>query len=81
MEIKVATPKVTRYITLHGLKLRWGKAKLLFETDPRHPSLRTELLEPKDEMIFSFRIDKKYRALFMVKNSIAFVFRVTNHYK
>jgi len=81
MEIKIATPKVTRYIILHRLESKWKKSKILFEKNPRYPSLHTELLEPKDEMIFSFRLDKKYRALFMVKNSVAFVFRVTNHYR
>jgi hypothetical protein len=30
-----------------------------------HSSLNTELLEPKHRLIYSFRIDKKYRALFI----------------
>ena len=81
MEIKVVTAKVFRYINSHGLSKKWQKAVLLFESDIRHPSLHTELLEPREEMVFSFRIDRKYRALFMVKNNIAYVFRVTNHYK
>ena len=81
MEIKIATPKVERYIVLHNLQSKWKKCKILFIQNPKHPSLHTELLEPKDEMIFSFRLDKKYRALFMIKNSVAFVFRITNHYR
>jgi hypothetical protein len=35
------------YIQRHGLSKRWEKAKTLFENDPSHPSLNTELLEPK----------------------------------
>ena len=81
MEIKVVTPKINRYIALHGLQSKWLKCVNLFKNNPKHPSLRTELLEPKEEMIFSFRLDRKYRALFVVKNSVAFVFRITNHYK
>lgn len=81
MELKIVTPKVRRYIILHGLQSKWGKCEALFVKNPKHPSLHTELLEPKEEMIFSFRLDKKYRALFMIKNSVALVFRITNHYR
>jgi len=81
MEIKIVTPKVRRYITRHGLQSKWKKCEALFMQNPKHPSLHTELLEPREEMIFSFRLDKKYRVLFMIKNSTAFVFRITNHYR
>ena len=81
MEIKIATPKVARYIKAHKLDNKWKKAIALFKSNIRHRSLNTELMEPKEEMIYSFRIDRKYRALFMVKNNIAFVFRITNHYR
>ena len=46
--------------------------KLLLE-NPSHPSLNTELLEPKEQGIYSFRIDLRFRALFIFrpdKNSI-----------
>ena len=81
MEVKVVTPKVYRYLKTHIILNKWNKAVSLFESNVRHPSLHTELLEPKEEMVYSFRIDKKYRALFMINNNIAYVFRVTNHYK
>lgn len=81
MEIKVVSPKVYRYLDKHKLLSKWYKAVILFESNIKHPSLNTELLEPKNEMIYSFRVDKKYRALFVIKDNKAFVFRVTNHYK
>ena len=81
MEIKVVTPKVHGYLKTHSLLSKWDKAVCLFESNIKHPSLKTELMEPKEEMIYSFRIDRKYRALFMIKNNVAYVFRVTNHYK
>ncbi len=81
MEIEIVTLKVNVYIKKHLLINKWKKAIALFKTNFKHPSLNTELLEPKEEMIYSFRIDKKYRALFVIKNNTAFVFRVTNHYR
>jgi len=37
---------IEKYINNHGLSKKWEKAKQLFENDPSHPSLKTELLEP-----------------------------------
>lgn len=81
MEIKIVTPKVNVYLKKHSLGTKWRKAVKLFEHDIKYPSLQTELLEPKEEMIYSFRIDKKYRAIFVIKDNVAYVFRITNHYK
>ena len=81
MEVKVVTSKIYRYLEARSLRAKWDKAVSLFESNIRHPSLHTEILEPREEMIYSFRIDRKYRALFVVRNNIAYVFRVTNHYK
>ena len=71
-----------KYIDRYGFRKKWQKAKELFEKDPSHSSLHTELLEPKHRLIYSFRIDRKYRALFIVreKNSIE-VIAVTKHYR
>ncbi len=51
------------------------------ETNLRHPSLNTEILEPHHHGIYSFRIDKKYRALFFFDGELVEVFQITNHYK
>jgi hypothetical protein len=59
---------IKEYIQIHGFSKRWEKAKTIFKNDPSppsHPSLNTELLEPKHRLIYSFRIDRKYRALFI----------------
>lgn len=69
------------YLREHQLIKKWNKAKLLFEANIRHPSLRVELLEPSWYGICSFRIDRKYRALFFIRGAIAEVFAITNHYK
>ena len=54
-----------KYINEHGISKKWEKPKRLFESNPSHPSLDTEILEPRHRLIYSFRIDKKYRALFI----------------
>ena len=73
---------IKKYIKKHGLSKKWEKAKKLFEADPSHPSLNTELLEPKHHLIYSFRIDKKYRTLFisLPKDKIE-ILAVTKHYR
>ncbi len=71
-----------QYIKAHGLQKKWEKVKDLFETDPSHPSLGTELLEPKHRLIYAFRIDKKYRALFIfLPDNRVEIIAVTKHYR
>ena len=69
------------YLVLHGLIVQFKKCKVLFEQNIRHPSLHTELLEPRWRGIYSFRLDKKYRALFFITNGKVEVFQITSHYK
>jgi Txe/YoeB family toxin of Txe-Axe toxin-antitoxin module len=70
------------YIRKQGLTEKWQQVKHLFENDPSHPSLHTELLEPKQRLIYSFRIDKKYRAIFIVKGKdLIEIISITKHYR
>jgi Txe/YoeB family toxin of Txe-Axe toxin-antitoxin module len=71
-----------QYISRHGLENKWRKAKDLFENDPSHPSLHTELLEPKHRLIYSFRLDQKYRAIFVaLASNLVEVVAITKHYR
>jgi Txe/YoeB family toxin of Txe-Axe toxin-antitoxin module len=73
---------IREYIKKKGLLKKWHKAKSLFENNPSHPSLNTELLEPRHRGIYSFRIDIKYRALFICQSeSIVEIIAVTKHYR
>jgi Txe/YoeB family toxin of Txe-Axe toxin-antitoxin module len=73
---------IKKYLKKHGLSKKWEKAKKLFENDPSHPSLNTELLEPKHRLIYSFRIDKRYRALFIcLPEDKIEIIAVTKHYR
>jgi Txe/YoeB family toxin of Txe-Axe toxin-antitoxin module len=69
------------YLKVHGLVKKWLKAKTLFENNPFHASLNTELLEPKHRALYSFRLDKKHRALFIYLGDDVEVFAITNHYR
>jgi len=73
---------IEEYIKKHRLSKKWEKSKKLFKNNPSHPSFNTELLEPKHRLIYSFRIDRKYRALFisLPKDKIEIV-TVTKHYR
>ncbi len=82
MKIKQIRDDLEKYLKKHNLEKKYKKAKNLFEQDPFYPSLNTELLEPKDRLVYSFRLDKKYRAIFIYvdENTIEIVV-FTNHYK
>lgn len=70
------------YLTKRKLLKKWSKAVGLFESNPSHPSLNLELLEPHWRGIYSFRIDRKYRAsFFFAVPGVAEVVAITNHYK
>jgi|GEM_PF-1876327 Txe/YoeB family toxin of Txe-Axe toxin-antitoxin module len=59
-----------------------NKSIKLFSNNPNHPSLNVELLHPKKMGIYSFRVDRKTRALFFKhknKNVIEII-NITTHY-
>jgi len=82
MEIKELRDDLKKYLSKHNLEKKYQKAKKLFEQDPFYPSLNTELLEPKDRLIYSFRLDRKYRAIFIyLEEDVIEIITLTNHYK
>ena len=82
MQIKPLRDDLQSYLKKHNLEKKYKKAKKLFENDPFYPSLNTELLEPKDKLIYSFRLDKKYRAIFIyIDDNTIEIIAFTNHYK
>ena len=82
MQIKPLRDDLEKYLKKYNLKKKYIKAKKLFEQDPFYPSLNTELLEPKDRLIYSFRLDKKYRAIFIyVDTNLIEIIAITNYYK
>lgn len=82
MHIKPLRGDLEDYLKVHNLSKKFEKAKILFENNPFHPSLNTEILEPKERHIYSFRLDKKYRAIFIyVDVETIEIIAFTNHYK
>lgn len=81
MELGPLRKDLEEVLKKHQLEKKWLKAKRLFEENIRHPSLNVELLEPRWRGIYSFRLDRKYRALFFLTNGHAEVVAITLHYK
>ncbi len=81
MIIRELNEQQNEYLKTHQLVNKYNKAKKLFEKDVNHPSLNVELLEPKHLKFYSFRLDKKYRVVFIVVDNEAEIVTITNHYK
>ena len=54
---------VQKLLHKYHLKTKLTKQLLLLSQNPKHRSLNFELLQPKEHGIYSFRIDRKFRAL------------------
>ncbi len=81
MRILPLSKRLAAYLERRGLVVRFEKQKLLFETNPLHPSLHTELLEPKHLRIYSFRITRSYRAIFIYcGDATVEIVDINNHY-
>jgi hypothetical protein len=81
MKLKPLKEEITAYLRQHNLEKKFAKAALLFEDNPLHPSLRVEVLQPPQYRIYSFRIDQKYRALFVQIGGEAEILTITKHYR
>lgn len=81
MKIKPLRKDLIRYLSRHGIAQKFTKQAKLFEANPAHPSLGTERLDPKHLNIYSFRIDRKYRAIFLFIDTAEIeVIDINNHY-
>ena len=82
MKIKPLRDDLVEYLARRTILKQWEKQKCLFETNPRHPGLRTELLEPKNLRVYSFRITRKYRAIFIyTDNDEVEIVDINDHYQ
>ncbi|MEK7480326.1 MAG: hypothetical protein AAB665_03520 [Patescibacteria group bacterium] len=70
------------YLKKRNLTKKFDKQRKLLGQNFSHPSLNVELLEPVHLRFFSFRIDKKYRAVFFfVAPGIIEITDINNHYR
>ena len=82
MVILPLKPRLARYLKSRELIRQFEKQKRLFENNPFHPGLNTEILEPKHLRIYSFRITKNFRAIFVYNdNQTIEVVDINNHYR
>ncbi|MBI4038913.1 hypothetical protein HY384_03060 [Candidatus Daviesbacteria bacterium] len=81
MIVKPLRSDLQKYLKKHHLSRKFNKQIALFSQNPRHPSLNTEILEPKSLKIYSFRIDRKYRVIFITKLNEAEIIDMNDHYQ
>lgn len=68
MRVKPLNKYLQKYVVHKNLSKKFEKQSRFLIENPSHPSLNLELLEPKSAGRYSFRIDKKYRAIFIFAN-------------
>lgn len=82
MKVRTLREDLKKYLTKHNLTDKFSKQIKIFEENSRHPSLHTEILEPKQLKIYSFRIDQKYRAIFiLISPEEAEIIDINDHYQ
>ena len=65
MHVKQLNKYLEKYVQRKNLTRKFEKQIRFFVENPSHPSLNLELLEPRSVGHYSFRLDKKYRAIFI----------------
>lgn len=81
MRIKPLNDRVRKQLAHYRIAKKFEKQRMLFEGNSFHPGLGTEKLEPKSVGLYSFRTDKKFRAIFRVRNGMAEIIHITKHYE
>lgn len=82
MQIKPLSHKLTSFLVKRGLTDKFNKQLTLFKDNPNHPSLNTEKLSPRLAGLYSFRIDRKYRAIFhFLPSGEAQIVDINDHYQ
>jgi Txe/YoeB family toxin of Txe-Axe toxin-antitoxin module len=82
MKILPLSKLIEKKIKKYNLQVKFSKQLKLLCLNPKHPSLKVELLEPKEFGIYSFRIDRKFRGLFIFREDkkALEIINITVHY-
>lgn len=73
-------PFVRDYQSLpDAVKLQADKALILLRENPRHPSLQSKKMQPKDRGIFEARVTQGYRLTFCLAGDEIILRRVGTH--
>lgn len=83
LKILPLNEKIEKKIQKYSLQKKFDKQLKYFVNNPQHLSLNIELLEPKIHGVYSFRIDLKFRALFIFRPDLSAieVLNITLHYQ
>lgn len=82
MKLLPLSKRLIRYLEKRKIQNIFEKQKILFENNPFYSSLQIEILEPKQLRIYSFRVTRKYRAIFIYRgNSVIEIIDINNHYQ
>ena len=82
MDILPVHQEILDYLKIHRLEKKFYKQLEFLKLNLRHPGLSIELLEPKHLKFYSFRIDRKYRAIFIFRRvGLIEILDANNHYK
>ncbi len=81
MKVRPLNARLLKYLKSRKLEKKFERQLAVFLSNPKHPSLRTEILEPKSRKVCSFRIDKKYRSVFIFRNSEIEIIDINDHYQ
>jgi len=82
MKVKSLRKDLQKYLIRHNLIKKFDKQLQLFKNNPKHPSLNTERLEPKNVKLYSLRIDRKYRVIFILLTpQEAEIIDINDHYR
>lgn len=81
MKAKSLNLELLKYLRKHGLEKKFNRQLLILQDNFRHPSLHTEILEPRSRKVYSFRIDIKYRAIFVVRKGEVEIIDINDHYQ
>jgi len=82
MKVKTLRKDLQKYLVKRNLPKKFNKQLELFKDNPKHPSLNTERLEPRSLKIYSFRIDRKYRVIFiLISSNEVEIVDINDHYQ
>lgn len=82
MRVKLLRQDLQKYLIKRSLTKKFNKQLELFKDNSKHPSLNTERLEPRNLKIYSFRIDRKYRVIFiLVSYDEVEIVDINDHYQ
>lgn len=81
MRAKRLSSYLEKYLQKRNLNRKFEKQLRFFLENPSYPSLNLEILEPRSAELYSFRIDKKYRVIFVfTKSDEIEIIDVNSHY-